>query len=172
MRVIHQFLLRCLPPLFLLIGLSALSMPINAQQLHTKFSCNESRNEDGEKVIYADGGQIDLNGNKVEEFRWESDQYRAMHGFDCSVDESDEPVAEVMTEEDKDSWRISLRDPVAARHQRGYDFFNHGKNCSIRLQRDGDTLHIKPSCPALCGSRVNFTELTVDVKTGTCSYQK
>ncbi|MBC7489296.1 MAG: hypothetical protein H7240_04205 [Glaciimonas sp.] len=121
-----------------------------------------SRIEDGEKVTYSDAGEINLNIGKVETFRWESDKYRPMHGFDCSVDESDEPVVEVMQSGGKDhvSWRVSLKDPVAARQRRSYDFYNHGKNCIIRLQRDGDTLHIEPSCPAFCGSRLNLTKLT------------
>ncbi|PUA18136.1 hypothetical protein [Glaciimonas sp. PCH181] len=171
MRAIHIFLSRCLPTALALLAMSALSAPANAQQLQTKFSCNVTRDEGGEKVIYSDGGEINLDGNKVQAFRWESDQYRPTHGFDCSVDESDEPVAEVLEGSDKDSWRVSLKDPVAARARRGFDFYNHGKNCSIRLQRDGDTLHIEPTCPALCGSRPNFTTLSVNVKTGTCLYE-
>ena len=170
MPVIRYFSLSYLHTPLLLLGLAILSVPANAQQLQTKFGCSVTRNEDGEKVIYADGGEIRLNGNKVEAFRWESAQYRTLHGFDCSVDESDEPVAEASQSGGKDSWRVKLKDPVAARKRRGYDFFDHGKNCSIRLQRDGNTLSIKPNCPALCGSRIDFTELSVDLKTGTCRY--
>ncbi len=35
-----------------------------------------------------------------------------------------------------------MKDPAAARQRRGYDFFNYGVNCGIRLQRDGDKLHV------------------------------
>lgn len=168
MRVIRRYL----HVIVLLPSLALLLTSAYAQQLQTKFVCNATRDEDAEKVIYADGGEIRLDGNKVEAFRWESAQYRTLHGFDCSVDESDEPVAQASRDGGKDSWRVTLKDPVAARQRRGYDFFNHGMNCSIRLQRDGDTLSIKPSCPALCGSRINFTELSVDLKTGSCRYEE
>jgi len=172
MRAIRHFSPGNLHTILLLLGMAMLSMQASAQQLQTKFGCSVTRDENGEKVIYADGGEIRLNGNKVEAFRWESAQHRSLHGFDCSVDESDEPVAEVSQSGANDSWRITLKDAAAARKRRGYDFFDHGKNCSIRLQRDGNTLSIKPNCPALCGSRIDFTELSVDLKTGTCRYEE
>lgn len=151
---------------------AALSTPaIQAQQLQTKFGCNLTREADGEKVIYGDTGEFKLDGDRIEALRWESALYRPTHGFECSIDTGDGPQAEVRQDGGKDNWRITLKDPAAARRQRGYDFYDHGMNCSIRLQRDGDRLHVIPSCPALCGSRANFTELSVDLKTGECSYQ-
>lgn len=172
MRVAHTCLHRYSFTMLLLLSITALSAPLYGQELQTKFGCNTTHTEGGEKVILADEGEIHLDGDKVKTFRWESDQYRTLHGFDCSVDESDGPVAEVTQSGDKPGWRITLKDPVAARDRRGFDFYNHGKNCSIRLQRDGDTLSIKPSCPALCGSRVNFTELSVNLKTGSCRHEE
>lgn len=161
-----------LPALALFVLSSALlAPPAPAQQLQTKFGCNMTRDEDGEKVIYGDTGEFKLDGNRIEALRWESAQYRPTHGFECSIDTGDGPQAEIRRDGLKDNWRITLKDPVAARHQRGYDSFNHGMNCSIRLQRDGNNLHVIPSCPALCGSRVNFTELSVNLKTGECKYQ-
>src|SRR6266849_6198406 len=94
MPAIRYFLLRYLHAILLLPSLAMLSTTASAQQLQAKFGCNTTRDEGGEKVIYADGGEIRLNGNKVEVFRWESAQHRTLHGFDCSVDEGDEPVAE------------------------------------------------------------------------------
>jgi hypothetical protein len=157
--------------LCLVLSVALLAPAVQAQQLQTKFGCSLTRDEDGEKVIYGDTGEFKLDGDKIEALRWESAQYRPNHGFECSIDTYDEPQAEVRHDGQKDNWRITLKDPAAARQQRGYDFFNHGMNCSIRLQRDGDKLHVLPSCPALCGSRVNFTELSVNLKTGDCSYQ-
>lgn len=162
---------RHLPTLALLTLIAPLAAPATqAQQLQTKFGCSLTRDEDGEKVIYGDTGEFRLNGDRIEALHWESAQYRPTHGFECSIDTNDNPQAEIQHDGLKDNWRITLKDPVAARHQRGYDFFNHGMNCSIRLQRDGDKLHVIPSCPALCGSRVNFTELSVNLKTGDCGY--
>lgn len=146
-------------------------MPAGAQQLDTKFSCSLTQEEYGERVIYSDNGEAHLKGDQIESFRWESAFYRPTYGFDCSIDDSDGLQAEVMKETQHDAWRIGLRDARAARDRRGYDF-DRGMNCSIRLERDGDTLSVKPSCPALCGSRANFTELTVDLKTGVCHYVK
>ncbi|WP_395822540.1 hypothetical protein [Collimonas sp.] len=159
--------------LLLFVLATALLAPLaQAQQLQTKFGCNMTRNEDGEKVIYGDTGEFRLNGKRIEALRWESALYRPTHGFECSIDSSDDPQAEVQRDGARENWRITLKDPAAARQRRGYDFFNHGMNCSIRLQRDGDKLHVIPSCPALCGSRGNFTTLSVDLKTGTCSYEQ
>jgi hypothetical protein len=33
-------------------------------------------------------------------------------------------------------------------------------------------LQVKPSRPALCGSRHNFSALSVDLKNGSCRYEK
>jgi hypothetical protein len=79
--------------------------------------------------------------------------------------------AEVTDQTGVSVWRITLLDGLGARVRRGYDYV-HGLNCSIRLQRNGDMLSIKPSCPALCGSRPNFSELSVDLITGACRYQE
>jgi hypothetical protein len=153
------------------LSVTLVTPAIQAQQLLTKFGCNLTRDADGEKVIYGDTGEFKLDGDRIEALRWESALYRPTHGFECSIDTGDNPQAEVQQDGGKDNWRITLKDAVAARRQRGYDFYDHGMNCSIRLQRDGDRLHVIPSCPALCGSRANFTELSVDLKTGECSYQ-
>lgn len=149
--------------------LASWSAPGWSQRLDTRFSCSITQHNDGEQVIYSDIGEAHLDGARIESFRWESALYRPTYGFDCSIDDGDGLQAELMPDSAGAAWRISLRDARAAREARGYDF-NHGLNCSIRLQRDGDTLHVKPSCPALCGSRANFTELSVDLKTGICHY--
>jgi hypothetical protein len=141
----------------------------SAQQLETRFSCSLSRDDNGLPSIYADAGEIRIDGERIEAFRWESSLFRRTHGFDCSIDESDGLEAEAPTDPKHPAWRIRLTDARGARTRRGYDF-EHGLNCTIRLERDGDTLHIKPSCPALCGSRSNFSELSVELKAGACRY--
>jgi hypothetical protein len=156
-----------------LLALTCLGNPANAaaQQLDTHFSCSETRNEDGEKVLYADSGEIHLDGTAIKGFHWESSLFRTSHGFDCSIDDSDGLQAEASNETGKDGWRISLLDGRAARERRGYNF-ERGYNCSIRLTRSGDMLNVKPTCPALCGSRLNFSELSVSLKTGVCRYEE
>lgn len=149
--------------------IAAIAAPASAQRLDTRFSCSATRAEDGERVIYSDFGEVHLNGEHIESFRWESALFRPTHGFDCSIDDGDQLQAELMHGVQSDTWRITLRDARTARDARGYDF-DRGLNCSIRLERDGATLSIKPSCPALCGSRANFTQLSVDLKTGICDY--
>ena len=138
-----------------------------AQQLSTRFSCSEMREEDNQKALYADNGEIRLDGNRIETFHWESSLLRRTHGFECSIDETDGLQAEARGE----SWRISLTNARAARTRRGYNF-EHGFNCTIRLERNGDTLQVKPTCPALCGSRSNFSELSVEGKTGKGRYEE
>ncbi len=142
-----------------------------AQELNARFSCSATRDEDGEKVIYADNAEIHLKGDHIGTFRWESAQYRSTHGFDCSIDNSDGLHAEVNDDSSRMTWRVLLDDARAARERRGFDF-SRGLTCTIRLERDGDSLTIKPSCPALCGSRPNFSELSVNLKTGKCSYNE
>ncbi|RJG04841.1 hypothetical protein D3870_01315 [Noviherbaspirillum cavernae] len=142
-----------------------------AQQLETKFSCSTTRDEDGERVIYADNGEIRIEGNRIVAFRWESALYRPTHGFDCSIDEDDGLRLEAGKDAASAKWRISLANGQQARERRGFNF-SRGLNCSIRLEREGDTLNIKPSCPALCGSRANFSELSVDMKTGKCRHEE
>lgn len=140
-------------------------------QLETHFSCSVARMENGEPATYADNGEIRLAGNHIDAFRWESALFHSTHGFDCSIDESDGLVAEVRDGTPMVQWRIALENARAARTRRGYDF-DRRLNCTIRLEREGDTLSVKPNCPALCGSRPNFSELSVDLKTGRCRYEE
>ena len=145
-------------------------------QLDARFSCSaehaEDRLRDGDRRLYADSGAFRLRGNAILAFYWESSLFRSNHGSDCSIDEGDGVVAELLptTHADSQGWRVRLRDARTARTQRGYDA-DHGFNCSIRLVHAGDMLQIIPSCPALCGSRENFSALTVDLKNGGCTYE-
>jgi len=143
------------------------TVPAIAQDLDTRFSCSVKRAEDSGLVTYADSGKFRLDGNQIREFYWESSLFRDTHGFDCSIDQGDGLQAETTG----NGWRVTLGNPRAARDQRGYDW-DHGLNCSIRLERSGDSLLVKPSCPALCGSRSNFSALSVDLKTGNCRYEE
>jgi hypothetical protein len=160
--------------IFALLALSATGIA-SAQQLDTHFSCSVERTEYDEPVIYADSGRIKLDGDKINEFKWESSLFRPTHGLDCSIDEGDRLQAEVRTEGDRILWRISPIDPADARSKRGYDFGTR-LNCSIRVERDGSdgegSVQIKPTCPALCGSRENFSAFSVDLKSGQCHYEK
>ncbi|HEY0847527.1 MAG TPA: hypothetical protein VGE12_19335 [Noviherbaspirillum sp.] len=155
----------------LFVLLSSAGAAAIGQALETKFSCSATRTEDGEKVIYADNGEFRLRGDSIEAFRWESALYRSTHGFDCSIDEGDGLMVEVRNDTPEPQWRVSLSSPRAARDRRGYGF-DRRMNCTIRLERDGEMLHIRPSCPALCGSRTNFSELSVNMKTGQCRYEE
>ena len=145
-------------------------------RLDAKFSCSVDRAQDarrdGQRSIYADNGEFHLRGDRVESFRWESALFRSTHGFDCSIDDSDGVETERLPSTNVQSrgWRMRLRDARAARTKRGYDA-DHGLNCSIRIIHAGDMLQIIPSCPALCGSRENFSALTVDLKSGQCTYE-
>lgn len=141
-----------------------------AQQLDARFSCSLSGN-DGEPVIFADSGEFRIKGDRIERFHWESAVHRSTHGFDCSIDNGDGLLAEVREENRRIQWRVLLKDARAARDRRGFAF-DREMNCSIRLEKEGDRLHIKPSCPALCGSRSNFSELSVDLRTGKCRYEE
>lgn len=143
------------------------TLPASAQDLDTRFSCSVKRAEDSGPVTYADSGKFRLDGNQIREFYWESSLFRDTHGFDCSIDQSDGLQAETTG----NGWRVTLANPRAARDRRGYDW-DHGLNCSIRLERSGDSLQVKPSCPALCGSRSNFSTLSVDLKTGNCRIEE
>ena len=143
------------------------ALPAIAQDLDTRFSCSVRREEDTGLVDYADSGKFRLEGNQIKEFYWESSLFRRTHGFDCSIDQGDGLQAETT----ENGWRITLADPRAARDRRGYDW-DHGINCSIRLTRSGELLQVKPSCPALCGSRSNFSALSVDLKTGNCHIEE
>ena len=135
--------------------------------LDLRLQCTQTKLEDGdgERLIYADQAHIQLHGETIDDFQWESSLFRTDHGHECSIDKDDQLQAQVT---DK-GWRITLKDAVTARTERGYDF-DRGYQCSIRVEREGESVHIRPTCPALCGSRMNFTELKVDVKSGQCHY--
>ena len=156
--------------LILLVLVGACAPAAWPQQLETYFSCSTTRNEDGQPVLYADTGRIKFYGSRIDAFRWESSLFRQTHGFDCSIDETDGLQSEVRDQAGASFWRITLTDALGARFRRGYDYV-HGSNCSIRIQRDNASLSIIPSCPALCGSRQNFSKLSIDLKTGACRYQ-
>ncbi|SNS17244.1 hypothetical protein SAMN06265795_101352 [Noviherbaspirillum humi] len=140
-----------------------------AQELTTRFSCSASRDDGGERIILADHGEIRIAGERIDALRWESALYRSTHGFDCSIDQDDGLQAEA--DESNHAWRIRLHDAGKARAARGYDF-SRGLNCTIRLRLQGDWLQLQPSCPALCGSRTNFSSLAVNLKTGDCRYDE
>jgi hypothetical protein len=154
----------------LLLSALTLVAPAGAQQLDMPFSCSATRDDHGLPTRYADHGMIKIDGAKIEEFYWESSLFRDMHGLECSINQDDGVQAEVIVDGVHDAWRIMLQDAHEARDRRGYDL-THGFNCTIRVDRVGESVHLRPSCPAMCGSRENFSELTVDVKTGTCHYE-
>jgi hypothetical protein len=143
----------------------------SAQQLDTHFSCSVDRVEYEEPVTYADNGRIKLDGDKIIEFSWESALFRTTHSLDCDIDQGDKLQAEVRTEGDRTTWRVSPVDATEAREKRGYDFGTL-LNCSIRIERQDDQVQIKPTCPALCGARTNFSAFSVDLKSGQCRYDK
>lgn len=153
------------------------TVSVQAQQLDAKFSCSvertADRQRDGDRRLLADTAEFHLQAGTARGFRWESSLFRSTHGFDCSIDDSDGVQAEVLPAEGDgaDRWRVTLIDARLARTRRGYDA-DHGINCSIRLVRRGQQLQILPSCPALCGSRENFSALTVNLKTGQCDYEQ
>lgn len=156
------------PRMLWLMLLAACCGGVQAQQLQTHFACSATREDDGQRVLYADSGEIRIDGSRIEAFHWESALYRRTHGFDCSIDEGDGLHVEVGAA--AGSWRVVLGDARAARNRRGYDF-DHGLDCSIQLERSDDMLQVTPSCPALCGSRANFSALSVNLKTGACRYE-
>jgi hypothetical protein len=157
--------------LTLLTGALAMTAPAKAQQLDAHFSCSENRDDHGLPTLFSDSGHIKTDGKKIGEFYWESSIFRSMHGLECSIDQDDGLLVEAIKGQGHDAWRFSLKDAHAARDKRGYDYV-HGFNCTIRVERIGDTVHINPSCPALCGSRQNFSEFSFDVKTGACHYEE
>jgi hypothetical protein len=81
-----------------------------AQQVEAHFSCSQAREEDGERVTYADSGKIRIQGNRIDVFRWESALFRSTHGFDCSIDESDGLQTEVGDAPGTAIWRVALSD--------------------------------------------------------------
>lgn len=166
--ILQQFM-----PLRMTIAVGAgllVASAATAQQLDARFACGERRDDQGLASFFADSGRIRLNGDKIEEFNWESSVFRGMHGVECSIDTDDGVAAEFIGDDQRLAWRIRLQDPAAARDKRGYDF-SHGLNCTIRFERVGDMVHVNPSCPALCGSRQNFSEFSFDMKTGKCRYE-
>ncbi|MDP9107969.1 MAG: hypothetical protein M3N23_02730 [Pseudomonadota bacterium] len=142
----------------------------SAQTLDAKFSCSQVGDDGGERVTYADSGEIHLDGAQLKNFRWESSLFRATHGFDCSIDDGDGPQARLALAGEPPGWTVTLADARAARQQRGYDF-NRGVDCQIVVQRDAEHVTLLPNCPALCGSRLNFSPIVIDLKTGQCSYR-
>ncbi|EGF31385.1 hypothetical protein IMCC9480_4007 [Oxalobacteraceae bacterium IMCC9480] len=140
-----------------------------AQTLDTRFACSQRADDGGDPITYADTGEIHLDGAAVKMFRWESAVFRSTHGYDCNIDDDDGLQAEVRGDGSAASWRVALKDGGAARLKRGYNF-ERGLNCTIRLERDGNTVHVKPTCPALCGSRINFSDIVIDLDSGTCRY--
>lgn len=146
------------------------SLCASAQELATHFSCSQARDDHGLASTFADVGEIHFKDEVIEEFYWESTVYRKAYGIECSINRHDDLALEKIGDSGN-AWRISLKDAAKSREARGY-LYAHGFNCTIRLEREGDTLHIRPSCPALCGSRANFSELSVDLKTGTCKQEE
>jgi hypothetical protein len=138
-----------------------------ADQLKTHFSCSDTRDKDGSRVIFADVGTIELDGTTVKQFQWESALHRETHGNECSIDESDGPQAEVI----ENGWSVTLKDSAAARQSRGYDT-ERSRVCAIRVLRHGNQVILKPSCSSQCGSRSNFSALTINIKTGACQYNE
>jgi hypothetical protein len=170
-----------LPAFMLMLTLASASTSGTAAatdtaRLDAKFSCSaepaEARLRDGDRRLYADSAEMHLHGSVIESFRWESSLFRSTHGFDCSIDEDDALEAEALPAQaaGEQRWRIRLQDGSAARSRRGYDS-DHGLDCNIGLTQRGRRLQITPSCPALCGSRENFSALTVDLQTGQCDYE-
>lgn len=154
------------------IGIATAILPslAQAQQLDVRFSCGHDGTEYGLKTFFADNGRIRINGTTIEEFDWESSVFRTSHGLECSMTEDDGLRAEFIGDDTRAAWRIMLDNPEQARNKRGYDL-DHGFNCSVRIERIGDEVRINPSCPALCGSRQDFTEFSFDMKTGKCNYE-
>lgn len=147
---------------------ATLSTAAAANALDARFSCSVTSESSGERIILADSGEIKLDNDRISAFRWESALFRSSHGFDCSIDESDGLVLENAPDA-VDAWRVTLADAQAARLKRGYDF-ERGMQCDIRLVREGRRLSITPDCPALCGSRSNFSALSIDLDNGNCRY--
>jgi opacity protein-like surface antigen len=150
--------------------LAGSGMAAQSQTLDTRFACSQVADDGGERVTYADSGEMHLDGDKIKGFHWESALYRATHGYDCNIDEEDELKAEVAGNSTNAAWRVGLVDGRGARDRRGYNF-ERGVTCTIGLERTGDTVKVRPACPALCGSRLNFSAISIDVKSGICRYE-
>lgn len=135
-------------------------------QLQLRFSCSQTVGEGEQRQIFADFGEIALQGEQILSFRWESSLHRRTHGFDCSIDQEDDLLAERIEQ----GWRVSLRDAAAARLKRGYDTAR-GKFCSVRVLQEGEEIHLLPTCAVLCGSRDNFSELRINLRNAHCQYE-
>ena len=154
----------------MMLGLMAWSSLVSAQTLDAKFACSGIGDDGGEKVTYADTGEIHLAGEAVKSFRWESALFRSTHGFDCDIGDEDGLRVQASGNRAKAAWKVSLVDGRGAREKRGYNF-DRGVNCSIEIVRLGDQLALLPNCPAMCGSRLNFSTIAIDLKTGACHYE-
>ncbi len=147
-----------------------LAASVEAQQLDVHFSCASDGDQHGLKTLFADNGRIRIHGTAIEEFSWESSVFHAGNGVECSMDDGDGLHAEFIGDEGRLAWRVLLNNAGEARGKRGYDM-SHGLNCTVRIEHVGDEVHINPSCPALCGSRQNFSEFRFNTKTGKCQYE-
>ena len=154
----------------LMLGLALASGFASAQTLDTKFACSGIGDDGGEKVTYADSGEIHLTGDTVKSFRWESALFRSTHGFDCDIGDEDGLRVKAHGAGVKTAWKVSLIDGRGAREKRGYNF-DRGVNCSIDIARAGEQLTLLPNCPAMCGSRLNFSTIAIDLKSGVCHYE-
>lgn len=155
-----------------LTALAAMTLAAGAQaqQLDVHFSCGAQGKQLGLKGFLADSGRIRINGTKIEEFSLESSLFHANNGVECSIDEGDGLRAEFIGEPGRAAWRVLLKDAEKARNKRGYDMV-HGLNCAVRIEQVGNDVRINPSCPALCGSRQDFSAFRFDTKTGKCTYE-
>ena len=147
------------------IWLLGLAFSAHAQEIDLKLSCSHSTGAGEARVILADSAEIRIRQGNLLAFRWESSLHRRTHGFDCSIDLDDKLELQKL----ESGWRVSAQDAAAARMARGYDT-DRGNHCLVNLYQKGDMLHIAPSCPALCGSRLDFAELAVHLPTGRCTY--
>jgi hypothetical protein len=142
-----------------------------AQRLDLHFACGFDGNMHGEKTFFADNGTVRIDGSTILEFYWDSAIYHGDHGLECLMTERDGLHAEFTGDESRSAWRVLLDDAAQSRKQQGYTD-RRSLNCTVRFTKDGDEIHVNPSCPALCGSRANFSEFRVDTKTGKCRYEE
>ncbi len=151
----------------ILTGCTSLAMATDpVTELDLKASCSTSTGSAADKIIYSDEFRLKIRQQQVLEFTWESLRLRATLGHECSIDLDDGVQLEAIER----GWRLSLKDPAQARRKRGYDT-ERGNRCSVRIRQNGDEWQLQPSCPVLCGSRENFTELAINPKTGQCRYE-
>lgn len=156
--------------LAVIVASMACAFSVQAQQLDLHFACGLDGSMHGEKTFFADNGTVKINGTKIEEFYWDSAIFHGDHGLECLMNESDGLHAEFIGDESRPAWRVLLDDAAQSRKRQGYTD-HRSLNCTVRITKEGDEVHVQPSCPALCGSRANFSEFRVDTKTGTCRYE-